>query len=127
MQPKIQVHFPVGIGPKKTMIEHECPYWSPPNSHDLLRNFHKSRYISSRRSNKLNETLHLDDANQGVCALHSTLFKSPTLNHYTTWMDHTSWDLLALKQLQPTKRFIHLENLEMFYNRFKKDEIVLTN
>ena len=25
----------VGIGPEKTMIEHECPYWSPLTTHML--------------------------------------------------------------------------------------------
>lgn len=28
----------IDIGPNETMIEHECPYWSPCNSHVLLKN-----------------------------------------------------------------------------------------
>lgn len=80
----------VGIGPKKTMIQHECPCWSPHNSHALLRNFHKPRYTSVRGTNKPNETLHVDNANEGGgCAIHFTLFKSPTLNYYTTSIIHS--------------------------------------
>lgn len=56
----------VGIGPEKTMIEHECPYWSPLTTHMLCWETSISQdTLSIRRSNKPNETLHVDSANQG--------------------------------------------------------------
>jgi len=72
------------------MIQHERPYWSPQQLTCSAEKLPQANICTSLGgTNKPNETLHVDNANEGGCAIHFALFKSPTLNYYTTSIIHS--------------------------------------
>src|ERR1044072_752480 len=92
----------VGVGPNETMIEHDCPYWSPCNSHALLRNFPKPRNIAIRINNNLKSFARCSCKSRRLwtCDIHFSLFKSPKfqLLHLSSTGELLDMALICLKQ-----------------------------